>query len=174
MTDQTNDGNDDYLELRKEFLAGRQFSLAEVIGREGGSFLKGESPVPKLLQAKAEINLFIDRNLVDSSGALKAVLQILVATDDVDISRQLNSPLNALREFLETLIHNPQLLYEFVKQVDIKWGQFYGERPYFQQPGQLPHPDDEYTHESVHQQLVELLHRLNSYLSAYRLPTSSF
>lgn len=164
MANQKNENNDENLEIRKEILAGRQFSLAEVIGREGGSFLKGESPVPKLLQAKAEINLFIDRNLADSSGALKAVLQTLVASDEAYVSRHLNSPLKALREFLEMLIHNPQLLYEFVKQVDVQWGQLFGERPYFQEPGQTPHPGDEYTHESVHQQLVELLDRLNSCL----------
>lgn len=163
MADQKNENNDENLEIR-EILAGRQFSLAEVIGREGGSFLKGESPVPKLLQAKAEVNLFVDRNLVDSSGALKAVLQTLVASDEAYVSRHLNSPLEALREFLEMLIRNPQLLYEFVKRVDVQWGQLFGERPYFQQPGQPPHPDDEYTHESVHQQLVELLDKLNSYL----------
>lgn len=150
------------LKIQQEMLAGRQFSLAEVIGREGGSFLKGESPIPRLLQAKAEINLFIDRNLIDSSGALKVVLQTLVATDDAAVSRHLNSPLHALRESLEALIRNRQLLYEFVKQVDVKWGQLFGERPYFQQPGQDAHPEDEYTHESVHQQLVALLALLNA------------
>lgn len=158
-----NQNNNENLEIQKEILAGRSFSLAEVIGREGGSFLKGESPVPKLLQAKAEVNLFIDRNLTDSSGALKAVLQTLVASDDACISRNLDSPLCALREFLEALVSNPQLLYELVKQVDAKWGEFFGERPYFQQPGQVPHPEDEYTHESVHQQLAELLNQLDSY-----------
>lgn len=35
--------------------------------REGGFFFKGESLIPKLLQAEAEINLFIDRHL---TGAL--------------------------------------------------------------------------------------------------------
>lgn len=164
MADQKKENNDEDLEICQEILAGRQFSLAEVIGREGGSFLKGESPVPKLLQAKAEINLFIDSHLVDSSGALKAVLQSLVASDEAYVSRHLNSPLEALREFLEMLICNPQLLYEFVKQVDIQWGQLFGERPYFQQPGRASHPDDEYTHESVQQQLVKLLNSLNSCL----------
>lgn len=146
--------------IQQDILTGRQFSLAEVIGREGGSFLKGESPIPRLLQAKAEINLYIDRYLTDSSGALKAVLQTLITTDEICISRQLDSPLVALREHLELLVDNPELLYEFVKQVDVKWGQLFGERPYFQQPGQPPHPEDEYTHESVHRQLVELLQRL--------------
>jgi hypothetical protein len=45
--------------IQMEILAGRKFSLAEAIGREGGNFLKGESPVPKLLQATTEINTFI-------------------------------------------------------------------------------------------------------------------
>jgi hypothetical protein len=143
-----------------DMLAGRKFSLAEAIAREGGSFLKGESLVPRLLQAKAEINLFIDRNLTDSSGALKAVLQALVATDDAHIGRHLSSPLDALREFLEMLVRTPQVLYELVRQVDVKWGQSSGERPHFQQPGQAPDPEDTYTHESVRQQLVTLLARL--------------
>jgi hypothetical protein len=147
-------------DLQQELLGERRFSLAEVIGREGGSFMKGESPIPKLMQAKAEINLFIDRHLVDSTGALKAVLQTLVTTDDTCISRYLNSPLEGLRELLELMVHNPEFLYEFVKRVDIQWGQDFGERPHFQQPGQAPHPDDEYTHESVHRQLVELLNSI--------------
>lgn len=144
-------------DIQKELLGERQFSLADAIGREGGGFMKGESPIPRLLQAKAEINLFIDRHLVDSAGTLKAALQTLVTTDDVCISRYLNSPLEGLRELLELMVHHPQFLYEFVKQVDIQWGQEFGERPHFQQPGQPPHPDDEYSHESVHQQLVKLL-----------------
>ena len=156
-----NQEKDEDLESQTEILTGREFSLAEVIGREGGSFLKGESPIPRLLQAKTEINLFIDRNLIDSSGALKAVLQTLVATDEAYVSRHLDSPLDALREFLELLVHNPHHLYDFVKQVDVQWGRFFGERPYFQQPGHAPHPDDEYTHESVHQQLVELMDLLS-------------
>jgi hypothetical protein len=63
----------------------------------------------------------------------------------------------ALNEILSTLLDNQDLLYEFVRQVDHKWGQLYGERPYFQQPGQLPHPEDEYTHESVRLKLMKLL-----------------
>jgi hypothetical protein len=144
-----------------EILAGRKFSLAEAIGREGGSaFLKGESPLPQLLQAKAEINLFIDRHVTDPAGALKAVLQTLVAADDVYISRHPGAPLDALREFLTLVIGRPQLLYELVRQVDVRWGQHFGERPRFQRPGEDPLPDDEYTHESVHQRLAELLDSL--------------
>ena len=53
-----------------------------------------------------------------------------------------------------------------MRQVDIKWGQMYGERPHFQQPGQPPHPDDEYTHESVRQDLLDLQVKLQQYLQA--------
>jgi hypothetical protein len=36
-------------------------------------------------------------------------------------------------------------LREFVRRVDMRWGQMYDERPHFERPGHPPHPDDEYT-----------------------------
>ena len=33
----------------------------------------------------------------------------------------------------------------------------YDERPYFQSPGQPPHPEDEYTHDSVKGKLINFL-----------------
>ncbi|MGK7953426.1 MAG: hypothetical protein AB4368_32735 [Xenococcaceae cyanobacterium] len=148
--------NDRDLAIQREILSGRQFSLAEAIGREGGGFMKGDSPVPKLAQAIAELQMFINQNLSDSSGALQAVLYVWVKTDS-RVGQHLNSPLTALNQMLSSLLDNQNLLHEFVKQVDRKWGQIYDERPYFQQPGQPPHPEDEYTHESVRLQLIELL-----------------
>ena len=73
--------NERNLAIQREILSGRKFTIAEAIGREGGSFLKGESPVPKLAQAIAELQMFINQNLSDSSGALQAVLYVLVKTD---------------------------------------------------------------------------------------------
>ncbi|MDJ0599418.1 MAG: hypothetical protein QNJ37_11320 [Crocosphaera sp.] len=146
--------------IQKEILAGRKFSLAEAIGREGGDFLKGESPVPKLVQATTEINTFIALNLQDSSGALQAVLQTWVSTNEAEVSQNLDYPLQALQQMLDEIINTSELLYELVRQVDFKWGQMYDERPYFQSPGQLPHPDDEYTHESVEEKLRSLLNKL--------------
>ncbi|NJL84642.1 MAG: hypothetical protein HC890_20060 [Chloroflexaceae bacterium] len=143
--------------IQQEILLERKFSLAELIGREGGSFLKGESPVPKLVQVLAEINLFIDQHLVDSSGALQSVLKDWVKNDEARVSRYFETPLAALGEIVTILLENPPLFYEFVRQVDIRWGQLYRDRPYFQRPGQAPHPDDEYTHESVHQHLRDFL-----------------
>ena len=148
---------DKEIELQRDILSGRKFSLADVIGQEGGSFLKGESPVPPLIQAVTEINAFIAARLGDSSGALQAVLQDWVRDDEAKVSSYFNSPLLALRKIVEEILGNEELFYEFVRQVDFKWGQIYGERPYFQRPGQPPHPQDEYTHESVRKQLVGLL-----------------
>ncbi len=149
--------------IQREILSGRKFSLAEAIGREGGSFLKGESPVPKQAQAIAHINAFIKKNLSDPPGALVAVLCLWVKTD-LRVVENLNSPLAALNQILSSLIDNQNLLYEFVRQVDCEWGQIYDERPYFQkpEPGQPAHPDDEYTHESVRLQLMALLEVVKS------------
>jgi hypothetical protein len=149
------------LDLQRELRAGRKFSLADVIAQEGGGFLKGESPIPKLLQVKAEINIYIDRHLPDSSGALQAVLQDRVKGDELHISRNLDQPLKALQDIVQVIVNNQQQLYEFVRQVDVRWGQIYGERPYFQQPGHPAHPEDEYTHDSVRESLTRLLHQIS-------------
>ena len=152
------------LEIQREIRAGRKFSLADLISQEGGNFLKGESPVPKLVQAITEINNFISRNLQDSSGALEPILQKWVKNDQATVSSHLNTPLLALKEILEKILNNPQLLYELVKEVDFKWGQIYNERPYFQKPGQPAHPDDEHSHESVYKNLSDLLDKTRSNL----------
>lgn len=143
--------------IEQEIRQGRTFSLAEVIGQEAGSFLKGDSPIPKLSQVKAELIAFIEQHLVDPPEALKVVLRELIEADDLPCSQHLNAPLNALSAFLQSLLDRDTLLHDFVRRVDMKWGQIYDEPPYFEQPGQLPHPDDEYTHASVREQLSELL-----------------
>ena len=147
------------LALQQDILESRPFSIAEAIGREGGTFLKGESTVPKLIQVITAINTFIDRNLIDPEAALQAILHQWVKGDP-RVSQYKETPLVALEQILRSIIDNPSLLYELVRQVDIKWGQMYGERPYFQQPGQPPHPEDVYTHESVRQDLLDLQTKL--------------
>ncbi|MEM9539156.1 MAG: hypothetical protein AAGA60_06545 [Cyanobacteria bacterium P01_E01_bin.42] len=158
----TSDEDDRDLAIQRDILSGRKYSLAEAIGREGGSFLKGESPVPRLAQAIAKLQMFVKQNLSDSSGALQAILYVDIETDS-RVSRYLDSPLIALDEILSSLLENQNLFYEFVNRVDRKWGQIYDERPYFQQPGQPPHPDDEYSHESVRSQLLEFLKIVKSH-----------
>ncbi|WP_448561253.1 hypothetical protein [Trichothermofontia sp.] len=76
----------------------------------------------------------------------------------------METPLLALYELLSAIVNRPSLLHEFIQQVDMRWGQFYDERPFFQRPGQPAHPNDEYTHESVHATLRGLLAVLESQL----------
>lgn len=143
-------------DIRHDLLGGREFTLADFIAQEGSSFMKGESPVPKLVQAQTEIKTFISHNLSDVSGALQAVLHRWIDEDTARVSQHLDVPLHALLGLLDSIVESPPLLHEFVRQVDMKWGYMNGEKPHFQRPGQPPHPDDEYTHESVYQQLVDL------------------
>ncbi|MEO1297660.1 MAG: hypothetical protein AAFW75_18125 [Cyanobacteria bacterium J06636_16] len=143
--------------IEQEIRQGRTFSLADVIGQEAGNFLKGESPVPKLLQVKTELIAFVEQNLVDPSGALQATLRESIQTDDMVCSQHLNAPLDALSEFLQSLLEQETLLQDFVRRVDMKWGELYDERPHFEKPGQPPHPEDEYTYGSVRTQLTKLL-----------------
>jgi hypothetical protein len=143
-------------ELQQEILKGRKFTLADLIAKEGGGFLKGESPVPKFTQLKAEIKVFVTNHLQDSVGALQAVLYNLIEDDDEGVNKYENNPLSALNEMITKILSQPNIFYDFVRQVDLKWGQMYQERPYFQQPAQPAHPDDEYSHEFVKAQLLKL------------------
>ncbi|MGA1621660.1 MAG: hypothetical protein ACO36E_02910 [Synechocystis sp.] len=144
-------------ELFLEAIAGRKMTMADVIGQCGGDFLKGESPVPKLVQLKIELKLFLNQALPDSDGALLWVLQNQVDDADDLVSQFADRPLLALQGLVATLIDNPGLLTETVRQADFRWGQIYDERPHFDLPGRPTHPDDPYTHASVRQQLTTLL-----------------
>ncbi|NCR07499.1 MAG: hypothetical protein EWV55_13325 [Microcystis viridis Mv_BB_P_19951000_S69] len=149
-------------DFSQDIIERREFTLADFIAQEGADFLKGESPVPKLVQVTTEIKQFIAANLGDSSGALQIILQLVVDEELTKVSQNLDNPVQALQLILEEILDNQELLYELVHRVDVKWGQLYGERPYFQQPNQKPHPEDEYTHNSVRDKLVSLLARLEA------------
>jgi hypothetical protein len=149
-------------ELFLEAMSGREFTLADVIAQAGGNFLKGESPIPKLVQIKNELKLFISQNLHDLSGSLQAILQLSVDQADEAISYHWEQPLLVLEELVEHILNQPEVFYELVKQVDCKYGQMYEERPHFQRPGAPAHPDDEYSHESVEVQLTDFLARIKN------------
>lgn len=152
--------------VEQEIRLARKFSLAEAIGREGGNFLKGESPIPPLVRAVTAIQLFINLHLADSPGALQAVLQSWVKAQDAQVSRHLAAPLRALEALLEDILSTPETFYEFVRQTDMRWGQIFGEPPHFQQPGEPPHPDDAYTHESVRATLTAFLEQVREAAAA--------
>jgi hypothetical protein len=146
--------------LQQELRLSRKFSIADAIGQEAGNFMKGASPVPRLVQVKTEIAALLRDHIKDDAGALLAVLQNWITTDEQRVSRYLNAPVGAVQEALEAILKSPDTLYELVRQADAQWGKMYDERPYFQRPGQAPHPDDEYTHESVRQVLTDSLREL--------------
>lgn len=151
------DRSEEDRQLQRDILSGRQFSLADAIGREGGSFMKGASPVPRTVQVKTEINSFIDVHLPDRPGALQATLQDWVNADETFTSRHQSAPLRALLEMVQKILESRSLFYEFVRQVDVKWGQLYDEPPHFEVAGRPPHPEDEYTRASVAGQLSEFV-----------------
>ncbi|ESA32545.1 hypothetical protein N836_24840 [Leptolyngbya sp. Heron Island J] len=147
-------------DLQRDIRAGRKFSLSEAIGREGGSFLKGsQAMVPRPLRALAVINGFIDRHLDDTNGALQPCLKRWIKTD-VRVGKYLDEPLLALRSLMTDIVQQPQVLYEFARQVAVEWGQMNGERPYFQKPGAEPHPEVAYSHQRIQEILAALLEQL--------------
>ncbi|MEL6468272.1 MAG: hypothetical protein AAFQ74_00960 [Cyanobacteria bacterium J06623_4] len=151
-------------DLQAEIRSERPFSLAEAIGREGGSFLKGESAIPRPLRAIATINQFLSTYLTNPSDALATTLSTW-ASQDIRVSRQLDTPLTALSQILDSLLSEPATFCEFARQVAIAHSQLTGDRPHFQQPGKPPHPDAEHTHASIRQALSDLQHQLQTKLN---------
>ena len=151
--------NQDTCEIQREIRAGRKFSLSEAIGREGGSFMKGESAIPRPLKAKNEIQQFLTFHLSQPTSALATTLFAWV-TNDIRASRQLDMPLIALTQILESTLAEPTSFCEFARQVAIAQSKLTGDRPYFQQLGQPPNPEADYTHTIIKAALSNLLNKL--------------
>ena len=141
--------------LQKEIRAGRKFSLAEAISREGGDFIKGELVIPRPLKAANEIKQFIATHSLEPSGVLATELSAW-SIADIRFSRQLETPLTALSQIVESLLHEPTTFYEFARRVAIAQSKVTGDRPYFQQPNQPPHPEADHTHSSISQYLSKM------------------
>lgn len=142
--------------LFREIRAQRKFTIAEAIGREGSGLMKGESAIPRPLRAIAQMNQFITQHTCDPSSCVITVLQTW-AKEDIRVSRYLDNPLVALIQILESLLNEPATFQEFCRQVAIAQSQITGDRPQFQKHNHPPNPNAIYTHESVKQQLLELL-----------------
>ena len=147
------------LDLQREIRASREFPLAEAIGREGGGFMKGESSIPRPLRATTQINQFITANVTDKGGAFSTTLSAW-ATNDIRVSRQLDTPLVALAQIIESTIQEPTSISEYARHVAIAHSKETGDRPYFQQLNQPPHPQAEYTHASIKTELKHILKAL--------------
>lgn len=144
-------------ELEREIRAERKFSLSEAIGRMAGpGAMKGVSPISPRQQAEATIEDFLHRNLSDSGGVLGTVLLRRVTQSDLLLASY-DQPLAALANYLRHVLESDYLLRDLVRETDAEWGRVFGERPYFERPGQPADPEDPYTSESVRSSLSRLL-----------------
>ena len=146
--------------IRSELRAQQKFSMAGAIGRAGRGLMKGESPISREEQAITLLTQWIDQQTPDPSGALKSILRRQVRGNRPLVVRHLKHPHNALQEIIEAILSSDFAIKEFVRQVDVRWGELYQERPLFQRAGQPADQDDEYTYESVRQDLILLLEKL--------------
>ena len=147
--------------FEREALSGREFSLAEAIGRlGGGDLLKGASPVTRKRQVEVAIDLFLEEHLIDPEGALLIVLERRVEQSMSLTEASYDQPFAALAEMVEGILDRADGLRDFVTEVDAKWGRMYLERPHFQRAGRPPDSDDPYTFDSVRKTLESLLEAL--------------
>ncbi len=164
--------------IQREIREQRKFSLAEAIGREGGSFMKGESTIPRPLRAIAEINQFITTHLRDPTSAPSATLQAW-AKDDIRVSRQLDTPLVALGQIINSMLSEPTTLCEFARQVAIAHSQFTGDEIIFpkeihphRQLLNQPPLEAAYTYTAIRSELSMLLEQLQNHQAAQSQPGS--
>ena len=158
--DKTENPSNADAEVQWEVLKGRRFTLGEAIGRMAGSgALKGESPVTRKDQAKAEIGNYVRTHLVDAGGALGPVLLRHVGASDLLLG-EYEQPLALLTSYIQRVLASDYMLRELVRETDMEWGRMHDERPYFEREGRPPHPDDPYTLESVRNKLVQLAAKL--------------
>jgi hypothetical protein len=143
-------------ELRREILAGREFTLADAIGRMAGpGIMKGVSPVSGLEQAVAVIQEYLSCHLVDAAGILPGVLLREVRDSEL-LLNGFDQPLVALAGHVRHVLDSEYRLKELVREADVDWGHMYDERPFFEKEGCPPAPDDPYTLESVRTALTQL------------------
>ena len=121
--------------------------------------MKGESAIPRPLRATTEINQFITAHISDPTSALSTTLQAW-AKDDIRVSRQLDRPLMALAQIIDSLLSRPTTFSEFARQVAIAHSHLTGDPLHFQPLGQPPHPQAHYTHDSLRMTLLNLLKQL--------------
>lgn len=120
----------------------------------GGGLLKGGNPLAPSQQAEYHLLHFLDQNLRDNVME-KAVVQ-WVSLHRKQMDEHPEKPIQGLQSLLEWTLVQDAALVEFVRIVDVVYGEIMQENPRFQKPGEAPHPDDPYTHASVRQTLRHL------------------
>jgi hypothetical protein len=147
-------------ELEREIRKERKFNLAEAIGRMAGpGAMKGVSPVTRKQQAAVEIENWLRKHVSMGDGELQVVLLRHIKGSEL-LLHHFEQPLFVLGTYCEQLLDSDYRLRELVRDTDVEWGRVHGERPYFEQEGVSPHPDDPYTFESVRGALSGLIQQL--------------
>jgi hypothetical protein len=147
--------------IEREIRSQRKFSVADAIGRMGGSgMMKGASPVTQKRQAELEIKQYLQSQLPDAEGALRVVLLRRVRESEILFKMGYDQPLTGLARFCERILGSEMLLRDFVKDADVEWGRIYLERPHFQKDGRPANPEDPYTFASVRTALSGLVAKL--------------
>jgi len=142
--------------LLRESLVGREFTIAEAIGRLAGpGMMKGVSPITGKEQADVVIQEYLRFHLADSAGALSCVLLRQVKESERLIAG-FEQPLVVLAGYLQQLLDSEFGLKELVREVDTEWGHVFGERPFFERDGSPADAADPYTLESVRTKLTQL------------------
>lgn len=149
VPEQPSSASDADRELEREIRRGREYSMAEALGRLAGpGGMKGGSPVLRQQQARAEVDSLVRQYLDDPSGILKGVLSREVGESRALLDN-LDQPLLGLVTHVRQVLGSDYQLSELVRTTDMAWGQVLGERPMFEFDGSPPHPDDPYTIASV-------------------------
>jgi hypothetical protein len=147
-------------ELEREIRKGRKFTAAEAIGRMAGpGAMKGVSPIARQQQAAVEIENWLRQHMPAGNGELEVVLLRRVKESQV-LLEHYERPLFVLAACCQRVLESGYLLKELVREADVEWGRVQGERPYFEQDGSPPHPDDPYTLESVRNTLSRVVEQL--------------
>ena len=147
-------------QIEKELRGQTKFSIGGAIGRAGKGLMKGASPISPQEQASKTLQEWINVNTSDPSGALKEILKRRVRTAAYPDAVDPQNPFPILTELISSILASEYQLKEFVRQVDVRWGELFQERPHFEIEGQPPHPDDEYTFASVRETLTDLSTKL--------------
>jgi hypothetical protein len=144
-------------ELEREIRRGREYSMAEALGRLAGpGGMKGGSPVLRQQQARAAVDDLVRQHLRDPAGALQVVLSREVGESRALLDN-LDQPVLALRGYVQSMLGSAYLLSELVRTTDMEWGRIQGERPFFEVEGRPAHPNDPYTIASVRSTLDDFI-----------------
>jgi hypothetical protein len=127
----------------------------------GPGAMKGVSPIARKQQAEVEIENWLGQHISAGNCELQVVVLRRVKGSQL-LLENFEQPLVVLAALCQKALDSDYLLKELVRETDVEWGRVHGERPYFEQEGLPPHPNDPYTFESVRKILAGLIEQLTA------------